>query len=166
MSEAILLKLFEHNRWANLQIIQPCYTLSDEQLDVPPKFATKGSLRQTLVHLAEAEEYYLSLLLGRQERVLWLTPPTLSEIQEAVEFSGEAFLVLMRDEMAHSMHRHIQLSDGWKIEAWLLILQAINHATEHREQVKSMLSALGVVPPDIDGWAYGTVAHAAIPPST
>jgi uncharacterized damage-inducible protein DinB len=29
------------------------------------------------------------------------------------------------------------------------MVQSINHATEHREQIKSMLSALGVTPPDI-----------------
>jgi uncharacterized damage-inducible protein DinB len=35
------------------------------------------------------------------------------------------------------------------------MVQAINHATEHREQIKSMLTALGVTPPEIDGWEYG-----------
>jgi uncharacterized damage-inducible protein DinB len=43
------------------------------------------------------------------------------------------------------------------------MLQVINHATEHREQIKSMLSALGVTPPDIDGWDYGEATHALIP---
>lgn len=37
--------------------------------------------------------------------------------------------------------------------AWVIIVQAINPATEHREQIKSMLSTLGVTPPRIDGWA-------------
>jgi uncharacterized damage-inducible protein DinB len=46
------------------------------------------------------------------------------------------------------------------------MVQAINHATEHREQIKSMLSSLGVTPPDIDGWAYGEVTNALIPVST
>jgi len=46
------------------------------------------------------------------------------------------------------------------------MVQAINHATEHREQIKSMLSALGVTPPRLDGGAYGRVANALIPIST
>jgi uncharacterized damage-inducible protein DinB len=33
MNENVLTKLFEHNNWANLQIIQVCSTLSNEQLD-------------------------------------------------------------------------------------------------------------------------------------
>jgi len=43
-----------------------------------------------------------------------------------------------------------------------VIVQIINHATEHREQIKSMLSVLGVTSPDIDGWDYGDVTMALI----
>jgi len=39
-------------------------------------------------------------------------------------------------------------------------------ATEHREQISSMLSALDVTPPDLDGWAYGEVTHVLIPIAT
>jgi uncharacterized damage-inducible protein DinB len=46
------------------------------------------------------------------------------------------------------------------------MLQVINHATEHREQIKSMLSSLGVTPPDIDGWDYGLATHTLVPIST
>jgi uncharacterized damage-inducible protein DinB len=44
-----------------------------------------------------------------------------------------------------------------------VLVQAIDHAAEHREQIKSMLSALGITPPDIDGWSYGEVAGALRP---
>jgi hypothetical protein len=43
------------------------------------------------------------------------------------------------------------------------MLQVINYATEHREQIKSMLSALGVIPPDIDGWDNGEDTNAFVP---
>ena len=46
---------------------------------------------------------------------------------------------------------------------WATITDLAFHATEHREQLKSMLSALGVTPPDIDGWDYGDVTKALIP---
>jgi uncharacterized damage-inducible protein DinB len=45
----------------------------------------------------------------------------------------------------------------------VLLAQIINHATEHREQIKSMLSALGVTPPSIDGWEYGWLTKAMMP---
>ena len=55
---------------------------------------------------------------------------------------------------------------GIYVEPWVVMVQIINHATEHREQIKSMLSALGVTPPDIDGWDYGVATNALIPIST
>ena len=40
MTENFLVKLFEHINWANLQIIQVCSVLSDEQLDAEPQSTT------------------------------------------------------------------------------------------------------------------------------
>lgn len=51
-------------------------------------------------------------------------------------------------------------------EPWVVMVQAINHATEHREQIKSMLSSLGVAPPDIDGWDFGLSIGGLVPPSS
>jgi uncharacterized damage-inducible protein DinB len=36
----------------------------------------------------------------------------------------------------------------------LYLLQAVNHGTEHRSQVATVLTQLGVEPPGMDGWAY------------
>jgi uncharacterized damage-inducible protein DinB len=43
------------------------------------------------------------------------------------------------------------------------MVQIIDHATKHREQINSMLSALGVTPPDLDGWSYGEATNALLP---
>jgi uncharacterized damage-inducible protein DinB len=56
--------------------------------------------------------------------------------------------------------------DGYYVEPWVILVQIINHATEHREQIKSMLTALGITPPSIDGWDYGETVHALFPIST
>jgi uncharacterized damage-inducible protein DinB len=32
--------------------------------------------------------------------------------------------------------------------------QAINHATQHREQIKATMRELGIEPPDLSGWEY------------
>ncbi len=43
---------------------------------------------------------------------------------------------------------------GYTLPAWLLLLQAINHATEHRTQVAAILTHQGIQPPGMDGWTY------------
>ena len=57
----------------------------------------------------------------------------------------------------------VKTRDGSLVEPWVIMLQAINHATEHREQISSMLTALGITPPDMDGWSYGGTKDAVAP---
>lgn len=164
MTEDILVKLFEHNNWANMQILQACSALSDEQLDAEPQSATQGSIRSTLLHLVRSQRGYLALLtLPVEARPA--TPLTFEELRESVRISGEGLLALLKDEVNKFPKTRLQTRDGFRVEPWVVMVQIINHATEHREQIKSMLSALGVTPPDLDGWGYGEVRDALVPMS-
>lgn len=162
MNENILAKLFEHNNWANLQVIRTCSTLSDEQLNAEPHSVTKGSIRHTLMHLVTSQRGYLALLTLPVD-LRPNTPLTFAELQESATKSGEGLLVLAGDESGKNFKTRLQTTDGFHVEPWVVMLQVINHATEHREQIKSMLSALGVTPPNIDGWDYGEVTNTLIP---
>jgi uncharacterized damage-inducible protein DinB len=162
MTENFLAKLFEHNNWANQKIIQACYALSDEQLDAEPQSVTKGTIRRTLVHLVSSQYSYLrTLTLPLEER---LDSPTVAftKLEESAKMSGEGLLALASGER-RPLKSQLQTRDGFYVEPWVLMVQIINHATEHREQINSMLNALGVTPPDLDGWSYGEASNALIP---
>jgi uncharacterized damage-inducible protein DinB len=164
MNENLLLKLFEHNNWANLQIIQACSALSNEQLDTEPQSATKGNIRSTLSHLVTSQRGYLALLtLPVEARPT--TALAFDELQESARVSGEGLLAFVKNEQGEFPTTRLQTRDGFYVELWVVILQVINHATEHREQIKSMLSALGMTPPNIDGWDFGEVTNALMPMS-
>ena len=165
MAASILEKYFEQNTWANLQIIQACSALSDELLDAEPQSATKGTIRQTLVHLVYAEQDYLARLLRRDPRFNWPETPDFDEMEQAINLTGQDFQALLRDDPGEALQTLIHEDDGYTIEPWVIMVQAINHAAEHREQIKSMLSSLGVTPPRVDGWKYGRVTNAMIPPA-
>lgn len=164
MNENMLVKLFEHNNWANHQIIQACSALSDEQLDAEPPSAMFGSIRQTLLHLVASQRGYLALLtLPLAERPT--VPLAFAELEESARTSGEGLLALAGGEQK-PLSSQLQTRDGYLAAPWVVMVQVINHATEHREQIKNMLSALGVTPPDIDGWDFGLVTNALIPSAT
>ena len=157
-------KLLEHNNWANDKIIQACLGLSAGQLDAEPKSATQGSIRSTLVHMVAGQRGYLRLLtLPVEQRREKLPAPSLDELQDSARASGEALLGLARDEASLAKMSRRQEPEGWFVEPWVLMVQIINHATEHREQIKSMLTALGVTPPDVDGWTYAEFTKAYSP---
>lgn len=163
MTADSLAMLYEHNNWANEQIIRACSALSDEQLDAEPRSATMGSIRATLVHLVRSQHGYLSLLTvpAEERRVL---SPEFGELAEAAARSGDGLLSLAKGE-TRPLADTLRTKDGYDVAPWVVMVQAINHATEHREQIKSMLSALGVTPPDIDGWDFGEAAGALTPAS-
>ena len=91
----ILEKLFAHNNWANLQIIQVCSALTDEQLDAEPQSATQGSIRSTLFHLVTSQRGYLRFLtLPLEARLVDAPTVAFTELQESARISGEGLLAL------------------------------------------------------------------------
>jgi uncharacterized damage-inducible protein DinB len=164
MSENVLGKVFEHNNWANHRILDACSALTDEQLDAQPRSATKGSIRETLEHLVAAQQRYGDLLAGRERRFDWKTSPPFDELKRVAAASGEELLDLAKNDPVRLPANPLKTRDGSLVEPWVVMVQAINHATEHREQVCSMLTSLVVTPPDMDGWSYGEATGALTPP--
>lgn len=165
MTENFIVKIFEHNNWANQKIIEACYALTDEQLDAEPHSITKGTIRRTVVHLVSSQEGYLrTLTVPVEERLHPRTVP-FAELEESARLSGEGLLALAKGEQK-PWEARLKTRDGHYTEPWVVMLQVINHATEHREQIKSMLSALGVTPPDIDSWDYGFATNTLVPISS
>lgn len=91
---SILVKLFEHNLWANLKVCDVCSRLTEAQLDATVA-GTAGSVRATLMHLARAEQRYVERLSGRtltiHERDVW---SGVESVRAAIEASGRALIDL------------------------------------------------------------------------
>jgi uncharacterized damage-inducible protein DinB len=50
----------------------------------------------------------------------------------------------------------VEIDNGWEVHSplGLRLAQVIHHGTDHRSQVCTVLSTLGVTPPEIDLWAW------------
>lgn len=164
MTESILLRLLEHNNWANLRILEACGSLSDLQLDVQPQSSVHGSIRAMLRHLATSQEDYLWMLTRFDHPPERGPELTLAELQDVLVQSGGELVAIAQGVSADRLPVRIHLSDGYTVEPWVIITQVINHATEHREQIKSVLTSSGLEPPRMDGWVYGRQQEALIPP--
>lgn len=129
-----------------------------------PQSVTKGNICETLSHLVKSQRGYLALLtLAVEDRPT--TPLAFDELRESARLSGEGLLALAKGE-GISLDSRLTTTDWYYTESWVVMLQVINHVTEHREQIKSMSKALGITPPSIDGWDYGEAKNALIPVST
>ena len=151
---SILVKLFEHNRWANLRAAEVCAGLTDAQLDATVP-GTAGSVRETLMHIARAEQSYVRRLSGRQptygERDGW---PGAEQLRRALDESGRALIDLAECADPDEILTGERQGRRSPLPAATVYVQAINHATEHRSQIATILTQLGVEPPDFSGWAW------------
>lgn len=150
-----LTTLFRHHLWANLQLLDQCLKLTDEQLaaSIPGSF---GTIYETLQHIAKSEQSYFSRIsTGQMYHHPEDAPPmTLAEIIEALRTTGTGLI-----EWAGKVQAQDMVEIDWdgtprNVPKTILLTQVINHATEHREQVKAILTQLGIEPVDLQGWEY------------
>ena len=82
----------------------------------------------------------------------------LLELRPAMEADGRAWSTfLAQDPDPDAVLQEVDESGG-KVRGapvGIRLAQALNHGTDHRSQICSVLTALGVEPPGIDVWDFG-----------
>jgi uncharacterized damage-inducible protein DinB len=155
---AILTEMFRHNLWANGVTLEACRDLTAEQLSTEVS-GTYGRLGQTLVHLARAQGGYLRTLADWQpgivHRLEYDEPfPGVDRIAEHLRFTGERLIEVARRASLDRVLSGAWGDEPYEFPEWVLLLHAAHHATEHRQQIATMLTNLGIEPPEPDPVAY------------
>jgi uncharacterized damage-inducible protein DinB len=158
-AESTLLELIRYNNWANAQVLAAALKLTPEQQAASAPGAY-GSIHATLGHLIAAEADSVHRLTGHGPRPAfrWEDEPALEDIYAFSGVVAEALLdAIRRTPPDHMVHEE---EDGNTLEykARLLFIQVIHHGIEHRTNVTTILSGLGLPAPEVDGWGY-LVAH-------
>jgi uncharacterized damage-inducible protein DinB len=152
----VIADFFKFNLWANLRVLDACAGIDDAQLDATVR-GTFGSVRETLVHIVAAEEGYVQRFTGqRLELALHKDDPFpgFDELRRRVRQSGEGLIAIAEQfDAAQVLHLSYQ-GQLYAVPAIFVLIQAINHATDHRSQVATVLSQQDVTPPELDGWSY------------
>jgi uncharacterized damage-inducible protein DinB len=152
----VLVDIFRHNSWANERLLAYCAELDDAQLDATED-GTYGSVRDTLVHLFGAQGRYVHTLTGERpepmvsERESW---PGFETLRASAQASNRGL-----EEVAARADSMGPVSREWdgrivELPVALLLTQAINHATEHRAHINTILTQAGVEPVALDGWSW------------
>jgi uncharacterized damage-inducible protein DinB len=153
-----LVDFYKHNLWANVGLLDACAHLTDEQLhaSVPGMY---GRICDTLVHLFRAEDSYLARLLGRQPEDLLKVGefPDIETLREHARHSGEGLITVADTVDPAQVVRGTYRGEPFELPVIVLLMQAIHHATDHRSQIATVLSQLGMKPPDLSVWAYDEV---------
>lgn len=153
-TRSALLDLASHESWATLQLLELCRALPRERRGLTAP-GTYGSIEQTLAHIVGADEYYLYLLTGERSG----QPPRSSPDVDLDD------LVLRARRNAQLLERFARepfnpddpsrgQRGGRETRLGVVLAQLFHHGNEHRGQVRSILGANGIEPPDISVWAF------------
>ncbi len=159
-----LIDAFGHNAWANDLVLNTCQALSDEQLDATVT-GTFGSIIETLRHIVSSEASYYRRLSGD-------TPEWYSE---ELESANVETLATHAADLARRWARYLAtpfdaertFAIPWDddidrdVPAGVVLVQALHHAGEHRTQVCTTLTAVGVPPLELGVWEYAADTNRA-----
>jgi uncharacterized damage-inducible protein DinB len=137
-------------------MIDACAALTDEQLDATMP-GTFGSIRATLLHMIGAEDRYVGRLKGEQAgpRMEDEPFPGFPALRATAERTGNDLIEIAENLDASTILRGTWRGEPYELPIMVLIIQALNHGTEHRTHIGSLMGYQGIEGPDSDGWAYG-----------
>src|SRR6266550_2309466 len=157
MSSSLLEVAFAHHVWATLRLIDACLDLSVEELETSVP-GTRGPVVETLRHVVLSDAFDLFTLNGDRAFDIDEEHVSLAEARLIMERNGSGWAAYISrspdpDEIVHEVDR----TDGY--QRWapvgFRLVGALNHGTDHRSQVCTALTTLGVEPPRIDVYDFG-----------
>ena len=156
MSPSLLDDAFAHHVWATLRLIDACLPLNREQLEAAVP-GTYGSILETTRHLVEADTYYLAHLTSDPAREIDSSQMGLGELRAEMAADERTWTELLAADLDPDVVVSDVDEEGYRRDASIgvRIAQAIHHGTDHRSQICTALTTLGLEPPLIDVWAFG-----------
>jgi uncharacterized damage-inducible protein DinB len=155
MTTSLFADAFGHHVWATMHLIDTCTALPAAQLDtaVPGTF---GSIIDTMRHLVGADTSYLFVLTGGDVEPIDEDSMDLADLRTVMESNLTAWKTLLARDLDAEQVVVRRRDDGSESRAPLGIrlAQGVHHGTDHRSQICTALTTLGVEPPEIDVWAY------------
>ncbi|MCZ7547158.1 MAG: DinB family protein [Anaerolineae bacterium] len=139
----------------DLRLLERCAELTPEQLDatIPGAYS---SIYDTLQHIVTTEQSYFSRISTGQPYRRPSNAPrmTQAEMADALRATGSGLV-----EWAPKIQAGDMVEIDWEgtpraVPKAIVLAQVINHATEHREQIKAILTQLGIEPPDLQAWSF------------
>jgi uncharacterized damage-inducible protein DinB len=155
MTASLLGDAFAHHIWATERLIDACAGLTPEQQRTPAP-GTYGSIIETLRHLVGSDGWYLSFFREEPAPIDEDAEVTLAELRSAITANGAAWMELLAGELDPDRDI-VEHGEGWDFHAPLALrlAQVVHHGTDHRSQVCTALTSLGIAPPEIDVWDWG-----------
>jgi uncharacterized damage-inducible protein DinB len=155
----MLTTLYEYSAWARNRLLDAAAALTPEQQRAPAP-GVYGSIHDTLTHMAASQWMWLERIQGRSPR----QPPRGADFADLIALRAwwdeqqAASLAYLAGLSEAGLDRPIQYTtlDGqlYTRQVWHALFQVVNHQTEHRSQIATLLTHHGVEAPPTDLVVY------------
>jgi len=163
LTKSLMADAFAHHLWATRQLIDICLTLDPEQLAHEVK-GTYGSILDTIRHIVGADSFYVFTFVGKWPTSKDPAQMDLVELQEANERLRDEWTRLLDSNLDPDEVVKEVDSDGFKRDApvGIRLAQALHHGNEHRSQICTALTSLGLEAADISVWRFGLLTGRSV----
>jgi uncharacterized damage-inducible protein DinB len=169
MTTSLMEDAFRHHVWATLRVLDACIALPADQLETAVP-GTYGSIIDTARHTVGADASYLFVLSGERRPLIDEDTMELAELRATMESHDAEWssVLAARADPDEVLERHRDDGSETHAPVSIRLAQALHHGTDHRSQICTALTTLGVEPPLIDVWDYGWEAGTVteIPPTS
>jgi uncharacterized damage-inducible protein DinB len=151
-----LVQSLRYNRWANLELLDVCSKLTEEQLQLSSP-GTYGTIASTWQHLLAAEQRYLRRLVGFEPRISESDPfPGVDALAHQAAETGDGLIAAAAKAAPDGTSPD---NAGGAVKHWVVMAQAIHHGNDHRTHICTILGQNGISYGGLDVWAFGATAE-------
>jgi uncharacterized damage-inducible protein DinB len=156
MTRSLLDDAFAHHVWASLRVLDACSSLTPKQLETAVP-GTYGSIMATLRHLVGSDCSYIFVIGGGSRPAIDPADMDMAELRSEMEANGPAWTEILEEDIDPDDNLVRYRDDGSTRTApkGIRLAQALHHGTDHRSQICTALTQLGIEPPGIDVWDFG-----------
>jgi uncharacterized damage-inducible protein DinB len=159
MPETTLNQMLGHMAWANADLFGKLAAFTPEALahTAPGSEWSVGAIAH---HVTTAAENYAQRLYGEpraEKRELPVSGADLAALGAALAAADTRLRAAAHLPGAEVLQWISFSGESLSVPRWVLINQAVHHATEHRAQIAGALAAHGITSVDLDAidvWAY------------
>jgi uncharacterized damage-inducible protein DinB len=154
MPPSVLVDAFGHHVWATIRVLDACVALDDEQLATSVS-GTFGSIIDTLRHVVDGDVFYLDVLRGGKPEPFDKDGSDIATLRAVMDAHGPVWERLIAGD-ADPTTDVVEYEELGETHAPLGIrlAQALYHGTDHRSQICTALTTLGIEPPAIEVWDF------------
>ena len=161
-----LIDAFGHDAWSTRELVAVCRRMTPAHLDATAA-GTYGSVIATLRHIASSEAGYCARLTGddlRRDRQAE-DSRTLDELSAVFDDLATRWARFLADPFDAERTFVVKWPDetDYDVPAGVYVAQALHHGNEHRAQICTILSSIGLTAPGLGVWEYAEATNRVRP---